>query len=208
MIQSPLVGINGKASKEETVLGCGLHADVASEPDLRGALWWPHLPTPAIYKFPHLHSEEVHKTFSYLLPPGLTWAEGSEGAFSTSGEETAALPSSHEQAAREASAALVQTLERWRVNKSPDQNGYISLMQLYPPDNTVLQEEQLFSAPYLIQADLPELVWLTRTNQPALLQEQGMETELPSEVCWWDWSHSKNTGVLDTDHALYHPTCS
>lgn len=74
MIQSPLVGINGKASKEETVLGCGLHAGVASEPDLRGALWWPHLPTPAIYKFPHLHSEEVHKTFSYLLPPGLTWA--------------------------------------------------------------------------------------------------------------------------------------
>lgn len=36
--QGTLAGINGKASKEETVLGCGLHADVTSEPDLRGTL--------------------------------------------------------------------------------------------------------------------------------------------------------------------------
>jgi len=72
------------------VLGCGLHAHVASDSDFRGTPRSPHLPTPIICRSPHLHRDKLHKAFSYLLLPGLTWAlRLREGVFCLEEEITA-----------------------------------------------------------------------------------------------------------------------
>lgn len=72
--------------------------------------------------------EEVHKTSLYMLPPGWAWpvrlsggifCPRRENSFPGFFSQAACLGSQHSPCTN----PVRQTLGRWRVNKSPDQNG-------------------------------------------------------------------------------------